>query len=103
MAKVTYIDPIEHISGKIARKHRTAYCYRRETGAKYTTQCTPSSEPPSAQQEIVKDKFRKTVAKVNDIMIDPDLLETYMEEFKYQTHYKTLRGFIFAEEYKKAA
>ena len=37
MGKVVYEDPIHHISGKISRKYRTCYNYRKWSDRKYTS------------------------------------------------------------------
>ena len=28
MSKVTFLDPIDHVSGKLSKKSRVTYCYR---------------------------------------------------------------------------
>ena len=37
MADVVFEDPIHHISGKISKKYRTCYNYRKAGGRKYTS------------------------------------------------------------------
>ena len=37
MATVVYEDPIHHISGKISKKYRTTYNYRKQSDRKYTS------------------------------------------------------------------
>lgn len=105
MAKVVYLDPIDHISGKISRKHRTVYCYRTGTGAKYTSiYTTPTGDPTAAQQASIA-KFRQAAQQTNTIMMDIDRLESYRTAWRNQIKsgnltYRTLRGYIFAQVYK---
>ena len=105
MAKVTYIDPIDHISGKISRKHRTTFCYRTGTGAKYTQQHTTPTGEPTAAQIAGKTKFKQAAQQTNAIMQDIDRLTPYRTAWISKikggnTQYKTLRGYIFAQVYK---
>ena len=37
MGRVVFEDPIEHISGKISKKFRTCYNFRRASKRKYTS------------------------------------------------------------------
>ena len=105
MARVVYIDPIDHISGKISRKHRTVYCYRTGTGAKYTQQQSTPTGSPTAAQQACTTKFRQAAQQTNTIMMDVDLLEPYRTAWRNQirsgnTTYRTLRGYIFAQIYR---
>ena len=104
MAKVVYIDPIHHLSGKIARKHRTTYCYLTATDTKYTQQYTKPTTAPTASQVAMMTKFRQAAQQTNTIMMDIDQLQAYRTQWRahMQTahpRYRTLRGFIFARVY----
>ena len=37
MSKIVFLDPVDYISGKIAKKFRTIYCYRKSSDRRYTT------------------------------------------------------------------
>jgi hypothetical protein len=105
MARVVYLDPIDHISGKISRKHRTVYCYLTSTGAKYTQLYTKPAGSPTAAQLVCTSKFRQAAQQTNTIMADISQLETYRTQWRTHiqgTHprYRTLRGFIFAQVYR---
>lgn len=105
MAKVSYIDPIDHISGKISRKHRTVYCYRTGTGAKYTQLHTAPTAAPTAAQLASISKFRQAAQQTNTIMMDVEQLTTYRTAWRNQIHngnysYRTLRGYIFSQVYR---
>ena len=101
MAKVTYIDPVEHISGKIAKKHKSVYSYRKDINCKYISQPRPSSVPPTSDQLALREEFARTVARVNQTMADEAQVNTYKEQFENQSKYKTLRGYIFAQMYNE--
>lgn len=102
MARVDYIDPIHHLSGKIARRHRTTYCYRQDTGAKFTSVYQKSSKDPSPAQAAINGKFRQAAAEVKTILADMTQAEAYRKAWEMQRKggtgkYQTLRGFIFAQ------
>ena len=104
MARVDYIDPIHHLSGKIARRHKTSYCYRQASEAKYTTQYRKSKSEPTAAQVAAKQKFIQAVSQTISIMTDVDMMASYRTAWKAQLKnggkYSTLRGYIFSEVYK---
>ncbi len=105
MGQVVYHDPIDHISGKISKRYRTTYNYRRATGAKYTSVYNTPTCAPSASQQAVRNKFRQAAQQTNAIMMDIDALEPYRQAWRASirsgnTTYTTLRGYIFAAVYK---
>ena len=105
MAKVVYLDPIDHISGKISRKHRTVYYYRAGTGAKYTSIFTTPTGTPTAAQQACTAKFRQAAQQTNTIMMDVTAVEPYRTAWRNlirsgNTTYKTLRGYIFSQIYR---
>ena len=105
MARVTYLDPIDHISGKISKKHRTTYCYLNSTGTKYTQLYTKPTGAPTAAQLASISKFRQAAQQTNTIMMDVEQLTTYRTAWRNQIHngnysYRTLRGYIFAQIYR---
>lgn len=105
MARVVYLDPIDHISGKISRKHRTVYCYLTSTGAKYTLLYTKPATAPTPAQLSTQNKFRQATQQTNTAMTDPGQLQNYRTLWRahmQSTHprYRTLRGFIFAKIYQ---
>lgn len=105
MARVVYTDPIDHLSGKIARKHRTIYCYLTATGTKYTQTYTKPTTDPTEAQVASKTKFRQAAQQTNAIMADVEQLQVYRTRWRAHLRsgnprYRTLRGFIFAEVYQ---
>ena len=72
MSKVVFLDPIDHVSGKLSKKSRVTYCYRHaglsEHGEerKYTQIRGKRSTPYTAAELARFDKFSavaKAVAK----------------------------------------
>ena len=100
MAKVYYIDPIDHLSGKVCRHTQTIFMHRSDTGKNFTTRiCHPYRGELSDGVRQANENFKATVANVNEIMRDSQQMQSNIEPFKKQTRYTTLRGFIFAQEY----
>lgn len=76
MSRVVFIDPIDHISGKIARKFRTVYCYRRSSDLRYTTVRGERTTQPSSAELDARERFaavahmvkvrRKDLTKIDD-------------------------------------
>ena len=105
MGKVVYLDPIDHISGKIAKKHRTTYNYRNDSGAKYTSVYSTPNFAPTAAQIACKAKFRQAALQTQSIMQDIDQLEPYRAAWRNEIRngnrrYATLHGYVFAQVYR---
>lgn len=99
MAKVTYIDPVETVSGKIAKHHDSVYNYRADIDCKYITQPRKSTVAPTADQLAMQEQFARTAARVKQAMSDSAQVAIYKEAWKQQSKYKTLRGYIFSQMY----
>lgn len=107
MAKVEYEDPIHHLSGKISKKHRTCYNYRRWSQRKYTSVHGDRTTPVSATELAQRAKFKVVrLAAINRSMdlshLTYDQMD-FVEErrtkgaaFKY-TSYK---GWLFGKAWK---
>lgn len=101
MAKVTYIDPIEHLSGRICRHSKTIYAHRNDSGTNFTSRlCNPSKTNPTEAMLNCRTAFKNTTVKVKTVVNDPIQYAAAKEAFVSQTKYKTLRGFIFAQNYE---
>lgn len=103
MAKVTYLDPIDHISGKIAKAYRTCYMHRTaatsRTEPNYTHVRSARTTPPSSNEVAVRQKFATTAKAVRLRMQDASKIATDTIAFKSQTQYKTLYQYLWAQEY----
>ena len=103
MAKVVYIDPVDHLSGKICRHQSTVFMHRSDTGSNFTSRiCNPSAKEPTAGMLNMQTAFKNTVAKVKTVTADPVQYAAAKEAFAKQTKYKTLRGFLFAQNHEAA-
>lgn len=102
MAKVSYIDPVESVSGKLSKKSRTVYALNNQTGVKYGYYRTESNLTPTSSQLQVRDKFKQTVEKVKAAMSDPEQWSVIRSAYKSNNKgYKTLHGFAFHYLYRQ--
>ena len=98
MAKLKPMILIERLSGKVCGHSNTYFAKRN--GTQYTgTICNPYTGEPTAAQIAVRTKFQAVIAAIAALTTTD--IDAYKDAFKKQKKYKTLRGFIFAEEYKK--
>ena len=58
MADVVFEDPIHHLSGKISKKYRTCYNYRKAGGRKYTSVHGERTTAVSAEELAQRSKFK---------------------------------------------
>ena len=58
MGKVVFEDPVHHISGKISKKYRTCYNYRRWSERKYTSVHGDRTTPASTEELKVRARFK---------------------------------------------
>lgn len=102
MAKVVYIDPVDHISGKVCKHTKTIFMHRSDTGTNFTSRiCRPYRGAPSAGQQSSMDVFKSAISQVQTIMQDSSRLQEMIAGFRNQSRYKTLRGYIFGQVYGK--
>ena len=104
MAKVTFIDPIDTLSGKITRRHRTTYYVR---SARTSNQdmidnpCYTSARDPrkkirlTAGQRAWNQAFKDICAATRDRMMDPNYFSQDQVGFIRQTKYKTFYQYVW--------
>ena len=73
MSKVVFLDPIDHVSGKLSKKSRVTYCYRsnsNEAGEdrKYTQIRGKRSTPYTAAELARFDKFAAVARSTAAVM-----------------------------------
>ena len=90
MAQVVYEDPIHHLSGKISKKYRTCYNYRKRSDRKYTSVHGDRTTPVSATELAWRQAFTQICAATLQRMMDPNFIPTDQVGFRNQTKYKTL-------------
>ena len=90
MAQVVYEDPIHHLSGKISKKYRTCYNYRKRSDRKYTSVHGDRTTPMSATELAWRQAFTQICAATLQRMMDPNYIHQDQLGFRNQTKYKTL-------------
>ena len=105
MSKVVFLDPIDHVSGKLSKKSRVTYCYRpnsNESGEdrKYTQIRGKRSTPYTAAELARFDKFAAVARSTAAVLKNPASLATAQTEFNAQTTYKKLRNYVWHREWE---
>lgn len=106
MGKVVFEDPVHHISGKISRKYRTCYNYRKWSDRKYTSVHGDRTTPASTEELAQRQKFRVVrLAALNRSMdlshLTYDQMD-FIEEKKTRPNFKytTYKGWLFGKAWK---
>lgn len=100
MSKIKLEAPFRAFRGKICKHSDIIYKKMKDTN--YTSQiCNPRTKPFSAEELARQTKFTTITQQVATIMADPTQRAAYETAFLKQSKYTTLRGYIFAQEYKK--
>ena len=98
MSKIKPMILVEKLSGKVCGHSNTYFAVRN--GTQYTgTICNPFTGEPTDKQIANRQKFADTYAAM--AALTEEQREAYKEAFKKQKKYRSLRGYIFAMEYKK--
>ena len=107
MGQVVFEDPVHHISGKISKKYRTCYNYRKNGGRKYTSVHGDRTTPVSAEELAQRSKFK--VVRLAAIERSKDLMHLtydqmdFVEERKAKGaafKYTTYKGWLFGKGWK---
>ena len=99
MSKVVFLDPIDHVSGKLSKKSRVTYMYKSDTDRKYT-QIRGKRKTTYTAAELARfDKFAAVSRATAAVMKNPQSLNTAQTEFKAQTTYKKLRDYVWHREW----
>lgn len=107
MGKVTFEDPVHHISGKISKKYRTCYNHKRINGLNFTSVHGERSTPASAEELKQREKFKTVrlaaIERSMDLMhLTYDQMDFIAERraqgsaFKYTTY----KGWLFGKGWK---
>ncbi len=100
MAKVVFMDLVDHVSGKYCKKdpNGAIFARRKDSNTKYVYHVhSPFTGEPSAAQVAARNRFAQNQAKVTEALNDPQQAATYRAEFAAQKKYPTLRGYVFAQ------
>ena len=104
MAKITYIDPVKSVSGKLTKKHCVVYNVRQAptnnadmiSNPNYTAYRDPNKKVRlTAGQRAWNAKFAQIVAGTRDRMQDPQYVAPDKAAFATQSKYKTLYAYVF--------
>ena len=95
MAIVTYEDPIHHLSGKISKKYRTCYNYRKQSDRKYTSVHGERTTPVSEKERAWRDTFAQICQATMVRLANPTTMTQDQEDFRNQTQYKTLYQYVW--------
>ena len=104
MGKVVFDDPVHHISGRISKKYRTCYNYRKWSDRKYTSVHGDRTTPPSVDELDHRLKFKvvrqAALARSMDLSkLTRDQIK-FIEEKKQQGSsfkYTTYKGWLFGK------
>ena len=99
MAQVVYLDPIDHVSGKLSKKSRVTYMYKADTDRKYTQIRGKRTTPYSADELARFEKFSTVSKAVANVMTTPNLLQVAQTEFAAQSTYNKLRNYVWHREW----
>ena len=95
MATVVFEDPLHHISGKISKKYRTCYNYRKRSDSKYTSVHGDRTTPVTQKELDWRMKFAQICQATMVRLADPTTMAQDQENFRNQTKYKTLYQYIW--------
>ena len=100
MSKVVFLDPVDHVSGKLSKKSRVTYMYKAENDRKYT-QIRGKRKTPYTADELARfDKFAAVSRATAAVMKNPQSLNTAQTEFKAQSTYRKLRDYVWHREWE---
>ena len=100
MSKVVFLDPVDHVSGKLSKKSRVTYMYKADSDRKYT-QIRGKRKTPYTAAELARfDKFAAVAQATAAVMKNPTSLNTAQTEFKAQTTYRKLRDYVWHREWQ---
>ena len=100
MSQIKLEAPFTSFRGKIC-KH-SDIIFKEMYGETFTSQiCNPRTKPFSEAELARQDLFRQAAAATKTALADPTTRATYEAEFKAQTKYNSLYGYVLAKEYAK--
>ncbi len=90
--------PFRDFRGRICR--HSEIIYKAVHGTRYTSVlCNPYKGEPTAAQLAQRNKMREAIANIQNLSATE--LAAYQASFKAQTRYRTLRGYMIAQEMLK--
>ena len=95
MAQVVYEDPIHHLSGKISKKYRTTYNYRKLSERKYTSVRGQRTTPVTEKERTWRTQFAQIAQMTRERLEDPAFMASDQAAFIKQSKFKTIHAFVF--------
>ena len=103
MAKITYIDPVKSVQGKLSKASKVCYMVRKAptsnaemiANPNYTTIIGKRSTLPSASEIAQRTRFGNICKQTQARLKDSSKMQTDLAAYKQQTKYKTLRQFVW--------
>ena len=100
MSSIKLEAPFQAFRGKICKHSKIIFAQRK--GTNYTSQiCNPRTKAYSAEELARQQKFAIALTNANTALADATQKAAYETAFKAQSKYKTLRGFVIAQEYAR--
>ena len=100
MSNIKLEAPFTAFRGKICKHSKIIFAQRGQT--QYTSQiCNPRTKAYSEEEIARQGKFKQAVVNANAALSDSTQKATYEAEYKAQSKYKSLRGYVIAMEYAK--
>ena len=107
MGKVVFEDPIHHISGKISKKYRTCYNYRKWSDRRYTSihgdRTTPATVEEIEHRLRFKGVRQAAQNRAMDLMhLTYDQMDFIAERKEKGANFKytTYKGWLFGKAWK---
>ena len=95
MAEIKPLALIESMRKKVCMHSDVYFRTNKQTGKTTTGKlCNPSDKAPSVQQTAARARFAKVAAAVRTILADPTEKARLQAEFKSQTKYGSLFGYV---------
>ena len=107
MGKLVFDDPVHHISGRISKKYRTCYNYRKWSDRKYTSVHGDRTTPASTDELAQRQKFR--VVRLAALNRSMDLMHLTYDQIDFINErkakgssfkYTTYKGWLFGKAWK---
>ena len=97
MSKFKPMELIDKMSGKFHSKSK--YYAAERYGTQYTGLIGENTADPTPAQTAQRTRF--ATAKANVMALTPTEIDAYKDAFKKQSKYRTLQGYMLAQEMAK--
>jgi hypothetical protein len=100
MSNIKLEAPFTAFRGKICKHSKIIFAQRGQT--QYTSQiCNPRTKAFSEAELARQNKFKTAITNANTALADATQRAAYETAFAGQNKYKSLRGYVIAQEYAK--